>query len=161
MDAPDGPIDVKSGTPVNVNGHLQAVERLRNEARAAVFNALVLRRETEPPRPVETLAGGSWCPHCGEVGRHAAACEHEKHRETEPDSAVWNISVFREDDGRFAADYESGDGREAGMGNYSATPIGALAELCATLIKVAEDKARAEGWHPIATAPKDDEDANE
>ena len=54
---------------------------------------------------------------------------------------VWTIEVFREDDGRFAADFRSGDKRAGGMGEYSATPIGALAELCSTLIKIAEDES--------------------
>lgn len=55
---------------------------------------------------------------------------------------VMSITVFREDDGRFAAEYTRDGGREAGMGRYSSTPIGALAELCATLIKVDEDNAK-------------------
>jgi hypothetical protein len=55
---------------------------------------------------------------------------------------VCRIEVFREDDGRYAAEFRAGDGRVGGMGNYAATPIGALAELCATLIKVAEDQGK-------------------
>ena len=55
---------------------------------------------------------------------------------------VWRIEVFQEEDGRFAAEYVTGDGNEAGMSAYSATPIGALAEMVATLIKVAEDKSK-------------------
>lgn len=55
--------------------------------------------------------------------------------------AVLHITVFREADGRYAAEYFTRDSTEVGMGNSAATPIGALAELCATLIKVEEDKA--------------------
>lgn len=36
MDDPPGPIDVKSGTPADIKGHLQKVEQLRNAAKAAV-----------------------------------------------------------------------------------------------------------------------------
>ena len=53
----------------------------------------------------------------------------------------YTIRVCREDDGRFYAEWVSGDDTEAGMGNYSVTPIGALAELVAVLIKVEEDKS--------------------
>lgn len=53
----------------------------------------------------------------------------------------YTIRVFRDKDGRFAAEWLSGDEMEAGMGNYSATAIGALAELVAVLIKVEEDKS--------------------
>lgn len=52
---------------------------------------------------------------------------------------VLTIDVFREDDGRFAAEYQREN--EAGMGEYSSTPIGALAELISTLIKVEEDNS--------------------
>jgi hypothetical protein len=55
---------------------------------------------------------------------------------------VYRIEVFREDDGRFAAEFETNGGREAGMSNYAATPIGAMAELCSTLIMVEEDKRK-------------------
>lgn len=58
-----------------------------------------------------------------------------------PEDFVWRIDVVQEEDGRYCADYITGDLLERGVGNYAATPIGALAELCATLIKVAEDKA--------------------
>lgn len=54
---------------------------------------------------------------------------------------IYEIKIFREDDGRFAAEFTTGDGKVAGMGCYSATPIGALAELCCTLIKLKEDNA--------------------
>lgn len=68
---------------------------------------------------------------------------------------VWTIEVFREDDGRFAADFRSGDKRVGGMGEYSATPIGALAELCSTLIKIAEDESieRREASSPESLRP--------
>lgn len=56
------------------------------------------------------------------------------------ESDVLTIRVFRDED-QFAAEWITADKREAGMGAYAATPIGALAELIATLIKVAEDKA--------------------
>jgi hypothetical protein len=39
MDDPDGPFDVKSGTPLDIEAHIQKLERLRNEARAAVAAA--------------------------------------------------------------------------------------------------------------------------
>lgn len=58
-----------------------------------------------------------------------------------PEDVHYTIRVFREEDGRFAADWLSGDGMEAGMGNYSVTAIGALAELVSVLIKVEEDKS--------------------
>lgn len=58
------------------------------------------------------------------------------------EKVAYRIEVFQEDDGSYAAEYQTGDGKEAGMGRYSATPIGALAELCATLIKVEEDNAK-------------------
>lgn len=54
---------------------------------------------------------------------------------------VWKVRVFQDED-RFAAEWVTQDGKEAGMGEYAATPIGALANLCATLIKVAEDHAK-------------------
>ena len=56
-------------------------------------------------------------------------------------SDAYRIHVFREDDGRYAAEYETGDGKEAGMGHYSVTPVGALAELVMLLIKIEEDKS--------------------
>lgn len=56
------------------------------------------------------------------------------------EDTIWKIRVWCEEDGRCAADYMTGDGREGGMGEYSSTPLGALAELISTLIKVAEDK---------------------
>jgi hypothetical protein len=49
------------------------------------------------------------------------------------------IAVFRDDDGRFAAEWSSGG--EAGMGEYSSTPIGALANVICLLLKVEEDRA--------------------
>lgn len=52
---------------------------------------------------------------------------------------IYRIEVFQEEYGRYAAKFKSGDRRIGGMGQYSATPIGALAELCSTLIKVEED----------------------
>ncbi|MCC6970459.1 MAG: hypothetical protein IT434_09580 [Phycisphaerales bacterium] len=58
---------------------------------------------------------------------------------TDREEIIWRINVFRDEDG-CAADYRTEDGREGGMGEYSTTPIGALAELCAALIKIAEDK---------------------
>jgi hypothetical protein len=64
----------------------------------------------------------------------------EEPRREEPEHLVWRIEVF-EDGGQFAAEFISADRKTAGMGNYSATPIGALAELCATLIKIAEDES--------------------
>lgn len=57
------------------------------------------------------------------------------------ESVVWHIDVFREEDGRFAAEFRSGDNSVGGMGNYAATPVGALANLCATLIQIAADDA--------------------
>lgn len=51
---------------------------------------------------------------------------------------VYRIEVL-EEEGRFVATWVTGDGREAGAGAYSASPIGALAELISTMIKVAED----------------------
>lgn len=54
---------------------------------------------------------------------------------------MYFIEVAREEDGRFCATYHSADRKTAGSGEYSATAIGALAELCATLIKIAEDEA--------------------
>lgn len=57
------------------------------------------------------------------------------------ESVVYRIEVFREDDGRYAAEWTTGDGKIAGIGNYAASPVGALAELCATLIKCDEDNA--------------------
>lgn len=89
-----------------------------------------------------------------------------------PDGSTLMISVFREDDGRFAAEWQSGG--EAGWGGYSATPIGALAELIMTLLKVEEDRVLdgerlkfavplreraappvSEGWQPIDQALHD------
>ena len=75
----------------------------------------------------------------GRYTRHAGAM---KVAPRDVESVVWDIQVFREEDGSYAASWETPDGMVAGMGNYSSTPIGALAELCATLIKVAEDEAR-------------------
>lgn len=40
MDDPDGPIDPKSGTPVDINGHIRRIELLRREARSLVDAAL-------------------------------------------------------------------------------------------------------------------------
>lgn len=60
---------------------------------------------------------------------------------TDSGEVVWRIEVFREDDGRFAAEFRSGDGMVGGMGEYSVTPVGALANLCAMLIQIAEDEA--------------------
>jgi len=54
---------------------------------------------------------------------------------------AYRIEIEREDDGRFFASYVTGDKREAGSGTYAATAVGALAELCATMIKVDEDKS--------------------
>lgn len=72
--------------------------------------------------------------------------------EDETETDVYRIRVFREDDGQHAAEWETTDGKEAGMGNYSVTPVGALAELVMLLIKVEEDR-RLE-----AAAPTEGED---
>ncbi len=51
-------------------------------------------------------------------------------------------TILVEQDGeRFFASWTTGDGKEAGCGSYSSTVVGALAELCSTLLKVDEDKA--------------------
>jgi hypothetical protein len=54
---------------------------------------------------------------------------------------VIRIEVEREDDGRYFACWTSADGKTHGCANYSTTVVGALAELCATLLKVDEDKS--------------------
>jgi hypothetical protein len=56
--------------------------------------------------------------------------------------AVWRIVVFQEQGGPFAAEFTSADGKIGGMGNYANTVVGALAELCATFIKMNEDEAK-------------------
>lgn len=53
---------------------------------------------------------------------------------------VYRIEVEREADGRYFASWESGDGTQAGCAEYAATPVGALANLCATLTKLHEDE---------------------
>jgi len=53
---------------------------------------------------------------------------------------TWRIEVTREPDSYWAA-ATSGDGRVGCSGDGAATPVGALANLCATLIKIAEDDA--------------------
>lgn len=59
----------------------------------------------------------------------------------EPETGVvYRIVVYLED-GRFAAEFVTGDGKSAGMGDTANTPVGALAELCAMLIKLDEDDA--------------------
>ena len=58
----------------------------------------------------------------------------------EPETTL-RVNVIRED-GEFAAEFTSGDGKVGGMGDYSPTPVGALANLCATLIKIDEDDAK-------------------
>lgn len=52
---------------------------------------------------------------------------------------VYRIEVVKEDDGRFVASFRSGDDKHGGMGEYSPTPIKALANLCATLADVDEE----------------------
>jgi hypothetical protein len=56
------------------------------------------------------------------------------------ETPVLRVEVFREADGRYAAEFFAPPG-EGGMAEYANTPVGALAELCATLIKIDEDKA--------------------
>lgn len=51
---------------------------------------------------------------------------------------IYHITVEQEEDGRWFAFWEFGN--EGGGAPYSTTVVGALAELCATLLKVAEDK---------------------
>lgn len=67
------------------------------------------------------------------------------------DKVIWRIELFREADGRFACDYRSGDNTIGGMANYSTTPVGALAELCASFIKGDEDDAVARRTPPDET----------
>lgn len=54
----------------------------------------------------------------------------------------WKIEVFQEDDGRWAAEFDRPGLKDAGMGEYSSTALGALAEVISTLIKVEEDRAK-------------------
>lgn len=54
---------------------------------------------------------------------------------------VLTIEVKREEDGQYFASWETG--QETGCGNYSATVIGAVAEVLCTLVKVEEDRVSA------------------
>lgn len=58
-----------------------------------------------------------------------------------PQEPVWGRIIIEQELGvGFFASFTSGDGKVEGWG-YSPTPVGALANLCATLIKIAEDEA--------------------
>jgi hypothetical protein len=76
-----------------------------------------------------------------ELSAAYALGEQAAREKDEDGETAITIRVFKEYDGRYAAEYERKSENEAGMGCYSATPIGAIAELVCTLIKVDEDKA--------------------
>jgi hypothetical protein len=57
-----------------------------------------------------------------------------------PSESEWRIEVIRESDGRFGAEITSGDGKIGGWAGYANSPVGALADACAELIKIAEDR---------------------
>lgn len=61
--------------------------------------------------------------------------------ETPEPRAFYTILIEREDDGRMFASWTTGDGIEGGCAAYSTTLVGALAELCSTLLKIDEDKS--------------------
>ena len=56
----------------------------------------------------------------------------------------------------YAAEFRSADDKVGGMGDYSATPVGALANLCATLIQIDEDNS-VERRHPAPVSPVEPE----
>ena len=87
-----------------------------------------------------------------EAARKAAAVLSAPPAEPSDSATIWHIDVFREDDGQIAASFESADHAIAGMGNYSTTVVGALAELCATLLKLDEDKTAAASPAPAPPA---------
>ncbi len=102
---------------------LQAAEAARDEARAALAK---LREALEPFRLF--LPPSFWRVVDGEAA-------------TPPDEELWyRIEVVREN-GQFWTTWKNADGFSAGAAGPSSTPVGALADLCATLIKVAEDAA--------------------
>ena len=59
----------------------------------------------------------------------------------ETPAPAYTIEVEHGEDGRWFASWTTGDKREGGCASYSTTLVGALAELCSTLLKVAEDKS--------------------
>lgn len=61
---------------------------------------------------------------------------------SEQDVPVLRIVVTRDVATEYyAAEFRSADDKVGGMGDYSATPVGALANLCATLIQIDEDNS--------------------
>ena len=98
----------------------------------------------------------------GEIRREEAAKKvaapllGEGPRAPEEDAPAYTILVEREGE-EFFASWTTGDRKEGGCARYSSTVVGALAELCATLLKVDEDKsqeAAALARPPQSPAPK-------
>ena len=107
------------------------------------------------PTNLSPVDAKEWtCPTCGNDSLWCKCPAAPVVAEPDTDTTVYTITVFREDDGRFAAEWLTGDQREGGMGEYSASPIGAIAELTATLIKVEEDRRTHPDTPPVvAPAP--------
>jgi hypothetical protein len=69
------------------------------------------------------------------------AAAPEDVRATAPDDVVLRVEVEREEDGQYFASWTAAN--EGGSGEYSATPIGALAHMLCTLLLVEEDRIHA------------------
>jgi len=76
---------------------------------------------------------------------------------SEQDVPVLRITVTRDVATEYyAAEFRSADDKVGGMGDYSATPVGALANLCATLIQIDEDNS-VERRQPTPVSPVEPE----
>jgi hypothetical protein len=71
---------------------------------------------------------------------------------------IWRIEI-RAEYGSYTADCTSGDGR-TGMAGVGNTPVGALADLCKTLICVDEDEAIERRQPPLTSPPAPTEGRN-
>lgn len=89
------------------------------------------------------------CSNCGCVG-HYPTCHVFRFQELlaaeweidADDEVIYRILVTRwMVTNEYMAEFHSADGLVGGAAPFAATPVGALAELCSTLIKIAEDDA--------------------
>jgi len=71
-----------------------------------------------------------------------AACDQLRQAQADDSGAELRVLVEREEDGQYLASFRTGDGKVAGASEYSTTLVGALANLCADLIKIAEDDSK-------------------